>query len=644
MSEHTALLDGLTDEQRDAVTTAASPLCIIAGAGSGKTRVLTRRIAWHATQGTKDPRRFLALTFTRRAAAELRSRTRRLGLREEVAAGTFHSAALATLRRFWDHTGRAHPTLLDRRMAFLARSHPKLDRETIAGLDAEIGWARARLVTPGAYADSARAARRRPPRSADFVARAYADYQDSKRKKRLIDFDDVLALTHATMQREPAFAQAQRWRHRHLFVDELQDVNPLQFEVLKSLLGSESTLVVVGDPDQAIYGWNGAEPDFINRIDEHLPGVAVVRLRTNFRSTPEVLAAAGRVLDQPPQPSARLGGDRPTLTAVDADGEPAAVARAVRARHRPGAPWRHQAVLARTNAQLPALRNALEADGIPTRSRGEGAMLRRPEIVDLLDRWPRRGALSAALADERLDTAGDGRDAPDMERATMVETFLDLARDHLVLEPDAGVDEFVSALRHDDLVATAGDAVELATFHSAKGLEWPIVHLVGLEDGLVPIASARSTPARAEEQRLLYVATTRARHELHVTWCTRRTVGDTLHHRAPSPWLDAFARPDEAPFAPPDLAGLRERLGDRPSDIDLTDLVTPVVDSLKEWRRSVAKAAKVAPTAVLSDEALGRIAEERPTSIGELAGMQGVGPGKARRFGPRLLEISSPAT
>lgn len=638
MSASAPLLDGLTDQQRDAVTTAADPLCIIAGAGSGKTRVLTRRIAWHATEGDIDPRRVLALTFTRRAAAELRSRTRRLGLREEIAAGTFHAAALATLRRFWDHTGRSHPTLVERRLSMLAKAHPRLDRSTVADLDAEIGWARARLITPEAYGEAAAAAKRRPPRSADFVSKAYESYQATKRERRMIDFDDVLALCHATMQRETAFAEAQRWRHRHLFVDEFQDVNPLQFAVLQAMRGPESTLVVVGDPDQAIYGWNGAEPDFINRIDEHLPGIAVVHLRTNFRSTPEILAVAGRVLDKDPQPASRFRGDPATLTACELDDEPATVALAVRARHKPGAPWRHQAVLARTNAQLPAIRNALEAAGIPARSRGEGALLRRPEISDLLDRWP-RGSLAAALTDEHTaDTP-----ALDPERGAMVEAFLGLARDHLVLEPDATVDEFVSALRHDDRIGTAGDAVELATFHSAKGLEWPIVHLVGLEDGLVPIAFARTRAAREEEQRLLYVAVTRAERELHATWCTARTIGESVLRRPPSPWLGAFVDPDaDAPVESPHIDELRSRIGDHGPDIDLTDVVTPVIESLNAWREAAARAARVAPTAVLSDDALRRIAEARPDSVDDLAAVPGVGPAKARRFGPRLLEISSP--
>ncbi len=635
-----ALLADLTGEQRDAVTTSASPLCVIAGAGSGKTRVLTRRIAWQASSGAMDPRHVLAVTFTRRAAGELRRRTRSLGLRDEVAAGTFHSVSLAILRRHWADNRRRAPEILERRMAFLAKHHPKVDRATIADLDAEIGWARARLVTPESYADAAAEAGRRPPRSGAFTAGVYAAYNEAKRKRRLVDFDDLLALCHATMTNDESFAAAQRWRHRHLLVDEFQDVNPLQFALMQSWLGPDSTLLVVGDPNQAIYGWNGAEPDLLRHIDRHLPGVAVMSLRTNFRSSPEILAAAGRVIDEEAQPAARPAGDEPTVRVLDGDEEAVAVARAVRGRHRPGAPWRHQAVLTRTNAQIPPLRAALEAAGVPTRSRGEGAILRRPEIIDLLDHWEGSGPLTAALADARVEDRG----GLTVERAAMVDTFLDLARDHLVLESEATVDEFLAALRADDRVGQVTDGVELTTFHGAKGLEWPIVHLVGMEDGYVPIAFARRAAARAEERRLLYVATTRAERELHVSWCRTRMIGDQLSAREPSPWIDAFTA--EAPPLPderPSFASLRAKVSPR-VDIDLTAIDAEqqlqVKDALVKWREHAALTARVTPTAVLSDAAVDTLATERPCTMADLAAIPGVGPGRARRLGLQLLELT----
>ena len=633
-----ALLAGLTEEQRDAVTTAASPLCILAGAGSGKTRVLTRRVAWQSAEGNIDPRRVLVLTFTRRAASELRSRLRTLGMRSEVAAGTFHSAALALLRRYWDHCEQPHMKLSANRFSLLAKSNPNLDQAAIAALNTEIGWARARLITPERYADEAASARRRPPRSAEFTATAYGAYQEAKRTRRVIDFDDVLALCHSVLTRQKAFADAQRWYYQHLFVDEFQDVNPLQFAVLRAWLGPQSSLALVGDPDQAIYGWNGADPDFIRHVDQHFAGIAVVKLRTNFRSTPEVLNAAARVLGSEPQPAARASGASPTVTATAGADEGSALARALRARHHAGRSWRDQAVLARTNAQLPVLQTQLKALGVPTRTRDSG-LLRRPEIVDVLNRWPNGAALSTVLTDEHMQEQDRGLGP---EQAALIEAFIGLARDHLVLEPNAVVADFVASLRSDDRVEAAVDAVELCTFHAAKGLEWPIVHLVGLEDGLVPVAHARSAAALQEEQRLLYVATTRARQELHVMWCSSREAKDTLVERAPSRWLDAFASEEsQEPVGPPgEVVELLERMGESHSPSGGDDRTAELLTALQSWRESAAKKARISPQAVLRDSALRRIAEQEPSTDSELATI--ISPNLAHRFGPRILEIIHP--
>ena len=383
----------------------------------------------------------LAVTFTRRAAGELRHRLRRLGLREELAAGTFHAVALAMLRRHWEESGRRAPELLQSRTAFLARHEDRLDRGAVSDLAGEIGWARARLITPDRYEEAAATAGRRPPKGGAFVAGAYDRYETAKRRRRLLDFDDLLALCHATMQRDQRFAEAQRWRHRHLFVDEFQDVNPLQFALLQAWLGPDSTLVVVGDPDQAIYGWNGADPELLDEIHRHLPGTAVVHLRTNFRSTPEILSAAGRILDREPQPAVRPAGPEPDVRVLDGAQEAVEVARAVRGAHRPGAPWSHQAVLARTNAQLVPLKAALARAGVPVRTRGETALLRHPAVGDLISGWDLRAALRSHVADEDLDlTADDPGASPDAaERAAAIESFLALAHDHLALRPDGSL-------------------------------------------------------------------------------------------------------------------------------------------------------------------------------------------------------------
>ena len=548
-SEH-PLLTGLTAEQRDAVTTGASPLCIVAGAGSGKTRVLTRRIAWQARQGRADPRRTLAVTFTRRAARELRARLRRLGLNDEVRAGTFHAVALAQLRRHAADSGRRPPRILDNPGGLIADLRPKADPATLVDIANEIGWCRARLVTPESYAGTARAAGRRPPLGrVDRFAQLYADYESAKSRRRVLDFDDVLSRSVELMSTDRKHAAAHRWIHQHLLVDEFQDINPLQFALLRSWLGPDSTLVVVGDPDQAIYGWNGADPDLINTVDDHLPGCAVMHMRTNFRSTPQVLAAAGRLLGRDPQPAVRPPGDDPTVTVCDGSDEAAVLARAVRHRHRPGSRWRRQAVLARTNAQLEPLRRALARHNIPVAAPSERSLVRRPEIATLLRAWPPDASLASCVANtdqELRDLAStpSGTAHPGTREERMaVEALLEFANDHLVLDPGSSVGAFRTALRADDRAAAPADGVEFMTFHAAKGLEWPTVHIVGMEDGFVPISHARTGAALAEERRLLHVAVTRAEQELHVLWCDRRDLGRESVDRQPSRWLSAIAEP-----------------------------------------------------------------------------------------------------
>ena len=539
------LLAGLTVEQRDAVTTRASPMCIVAGAGSGKTRVLTRRIAWQASQGSADPRRTLAVTFTRRAARELRARLRRLGLNDEVRAGTFHAVALAQLRRHTADTGRRPPRILENAGGLIAELRPKAGRAAVADALSEIGWCRARLVIPEEYTAEARAAGRRPPWGrADRFAQLYADYESAKRRRRVLDFDDVLSRSLELMATEPKHAAAHRWLHQHVLVDEFQDINPLQFSLLRSWIGPDSTLVVVGDPDQAIYGWNGADPGLIDAVGEHLPGCAVLHMRTNFRSTPEVLAAAGRILGRPAQPAVRQPGDDPTITVCDGGDEAATLARAVRQRHRPGSPWRRQAVLARTNAQLEPLRRALSRQSIPWVARGEDDLLRRPEVAALIDSWKPEARLADCLATVREDlrTAGDPEDSMSDELKAQ-KRLVEYAEDYLALDQDSTVQSFRWALYQGGRPALrVGDGVELTTFHAAKGLEWPVVHIVGMEDGFVPIAHARTAAARAEERRLLHVAVTRAEQELHILWCDRRDMGGESVDRKPSPWLGAIAQ------------------------------------------------------------------------------------------------------
>ena len=537
------LIDGLDAAQREAVTSTAAPLCILAGAGSGKTRVLTRRIAYRVASGEADAARVLALTFTRAAAAALRDRLAGLGVREQVAAGTFHAVAYAQLRRRWADHGLRAPALLERKTRLLASILGTDAVSRVADYATEVEWAKARMVTPASYEPAAESAGRTPPCPGARMAAVFEQYEAEKRRRGLVDFEDLLLACAGALERDERFAAAQRWRFRHLFVDEFQDVNPAQFRLLRAWLGDRLDLCVVGDPDQAIYAWNGADPHLLTALPRAFPTTGVVRLATNYRSTPQVVATASAVTDGDGRRdgavrSVRADGPVPSVRCYPTDrAETEGVVRGVRSAHRPGAPWRHIAVLARTNAQLAPLEAALVAAGVPHRCRG-GAFLDRPAVESGM-RALRAGGPGVPFASRVRDLIAMADEASAADRLELVE-LVRLAREYEALVDGAGPGGFVAWLRSALGGAgegAGGDAVAVTTFHRAKGLEWPVVFVTGLERGLVPVAYATTAAALAEERRLLYVALTRAVDELHCSWASERASGAGPQRREPSPWL-----------------------------------------------------------------------------------------------------------
>ena len=664
--DETALLDGLDPDQRAAVLSTAAPLAILAGPGSGKTRVLTRRIAHRVATGSADTRHVLALTFTRRAAAELTSRLRHLGLRERPTVGTFHAVALGVLRQRATDTGRRLPELLPDRARLVAalvdsarRSGPSTTEVT-----AEIDWARARLVPPEAYARAARSAGRRPAAGVDAVGDLYARYEEAKRTRRVRDLDDLLDDLADLIGSDRTFAEVQRWRFRHVFVDEFQDVNPLQLRLLRAWLGEQSDLCVVGDPDQAIYGWNGADPRALTDVGATFPGVTILRLAHNHRSSPQVVAAARTVLNQPTIAhviTTRPNGPPATLAEfANARAEADGIAAAISGRRRVGTSWGRFAVLVRTNAQVPAVLDGLARSGIPARARRAG-LLDDPDVraafaeappadkpyglrdwlaeLDAVATDPVRGP------DHDADQPPAGFDAP--FRSVVSERLAAViltARRVTLDDPPASMSALRAAL---DGEHGGPASVEVITFHAAKGLEWPVVVVAGCETSLVPHMSATTAEAKAEEARLLYVAMTRAEQELIVTWATSRTTtaGATTQRRRSSllarvgaPGLDADDVVDGAAGAPTDdphaaLTALRAAHLDAPTALDAQ------LAALRTWRAGAARLAGVMPELVLPDRALAAIANAAPRDADELAAVHGVGPLVARRYGNRILAV-----
>ncbi len=673
-----ALLAGLDEAQRRAVTSTAMPLVVLAPAGSGKTRVLTRRIAHRVATGAADPRHVLALTFTRKAAGELTDRLGRLGLRGDATAGTFHAVAWGSLRTRWADQGRTAPTLLDRKGRVLAEVAPKVGgrerRAVAADLASEIEWAKARMVTPDSYEAAVVAASRRPPLKPELVAEGYRAYELHKQRTGLVDFDDLLALCARALEEDDRFAAAQRWRFRHLYVDELQDVNALQFRLLEAWRGDGYDITAVGDPQQAIYGWNGADASFLIDIHRHWPPAEVIELERSYRSTPQILGAAASVLRAAKQPAqdieaTRPDGSAPTVVAHASDrSEAVAIARAVRLAHAPGRPWADQAILVRTHAQSTLLAEALREAGIPHRVRGGTGFLERPAVQRALRRLrSSHTPLGTALADLEAGLEDEGGPAtaaldeldPDdhdgraeaLSRAEdehdAMAMLLRMGRDYLRLDPVGGGSSFATWLaatvRSESEATMGGDAVDIATFHAAKGLEWPIVHLAGLEDGYVPIAHARTVAAKAEEARLLYVAMTRAQRELRLTWAEQRTFAGKVVERRRSPLLAPV--PDRPAIvagpttvAAPPVEDWTDELARQRALLEHARVGTsPELVALRRWRDSVARAARVEPEAVLGDHVLARIVGAHPADLAALGEVRGVGTILAERLGPDLL-------
>ncbi len=571
------LLGGLSEAQTAAVVAPERALCIVAGAGSGKTRVLTRRLARRVLEGDATAEHALVVTFTRKAAGELRQRLWQLGVPSGCRVGTIHAAAYGELRRVWADRGQRPPAVVgdSRRLLAEVPGAPG-DPRVLGAVAAELAWARAMQLDPAVDPSAWRAAGRQLPVPAAQLASLAAGYQAVKRRRQVIDLDDLLEEAAAAVEADPALAAAVRWRVRHLFVDEFQDVNRAQWRLLRAWLGPQPDLCVVGDPRQAIYGWNGADPSLLGRLPTLVPGLRVLQLHHNFRSTPQVLAAAeaalgdddgpspgttGRLL--PPVPT-RADGPSPQLRGFPDDrAEAEAVARWLRRAHRPGRRWRQLAVLARTNARLTPVAQALDEVGIPYRVGGH-----RPGAeAAALDAALRQLAATAPLRPLRAALADLPAPTVELLRSPLARLADELAEE----EPDPTIGSFLSWF-----TATVGetdaaegehlaDAVTLATFHRAKGLEWEAVALVGLEGDLVPMPRP-TAEGRAEERRLLYVACTRAGEELWCSWARSRRHGDRVLPVEPSPLLArlraaAAVAPATAPTEAADhLAELRRRL------------------------------------------------------------------------------------
>ncbi len=682
MPEADDLLDRLDPEQRDVATALRGPVCVVAGAGTGKTRAITHRIAYGVATGIYQPPEVLAVTFTTRAAGEMRARLGALGA-PGVQARTFHSAALRQARYFWPQVyGTEFPEIVQSKFGLVAEAVRRIglraDTPLLRDLSAEIEWAKVSTIRPADYAAAAAKQRREvADLDAATVGSLMTAYEDVKRERGRIDMEDILLITAAILADDDRVAAQVRRQYRWFVVDEFQDVNPLQSTLLDLWLGGRDDICVVGDPRQTIYSFAGASPKILASFTRKYPDAERMELVRNYRSTPQVVAVANAVFDGGggDTPGVRLQsqaepGDPVTyLGHPDETAEANAVANEIALLHRRGTPYREMAVLFRINAQSEAYEEALGEHGIPYTLRGVEGFFRRAEVrqaITLLRGAARGGQDEAggALVDEVravLSSMGHTDEAPSgtgavRDRWESLHAIVSMATD---LADERGADADLTALvgdldrRAESAHAPTADGVTLATLHSAKGLEWDAVFCVGVHEGMVPSIHADTPQAIAEERRLFYVGITRARFTLVISWAATRKPGGRGNRR-PSRFLDSLLPADHESrqtartardrkvarcrICKRPLAAGAERKRGRCDDCPAT-YDEELYEKLRAWRTERAGEAKVPAYVVFTDATLQAIAETKPADPDALATVPGVGPTKLERYAEQVLAL-----
>lgn len=669
------LLAALDDEQREVATHFSSPVIVLAGAGTGKTRAMTHRIAYGIATEVFPATQVLALTFTAKAAGEMRARLRSLGV-PAVQARTFHSAALRQLRFFWDRFATGDfPRIIENKTGVLASVMQGLgievSRELTRDVAAEIEFAAASLLGIADYATKAQARELPGDLGVEDMVRIAEAYSEAKTRGRLLDFEDVLLVLDGVLSEYPAIAAEIRQQYRHFVVDEFQDVSPLQFDLLSRWLGPRENLCVVGDPAQTIYSFAGADASLLEALPSTLPSSTTIRLVRNYRSTQSIVTTANSLLRHTSRTALSLRTDNsegrpPRMTEYPTDeAEALGVVQAITAEVRAGRRPRDIAVLFRTNGQSPAYEQALTGAGIPYVLRGGERFFARKEVKEavLMLRAARAAAGARPLPEivaEVLVSAGFTRTPPppgaSRQKWESLKALVDLAETHQAAsELPVPLEDFLADLadRAEHQFAPDIEGVTLASFHAAKGLEWDSVHLVGLSEGLLPISYAQTPRAIAEERRLFYVALTRAGTDLSLSWSLARHESKQKP-RAASRFLAELSRVESGPGSgrrPSATVTTNRcrvcgrvlvsqvdrslgRCANCPAEVDLA-----LLDQLRRWRARVGLEQGLPPYLVLTDTSLSAIAEMRPSDLGALARVPGVGATKLELYGASLLRL-----
>ena len=534
------ILAALDPDQRAVALASRGPVCVIAGAGTGKTRAITHRIAYAAAIGTMDPQKVLALTFTAKAAGEMRARLRSLGV-PTVAARTIHSAALKQLLYFWPSVfGGRTPDLITTKTGFLTEAINRAglsdsvratNRELMRDIASEIEWAKVSQVAPSDYVDEISKRMQKPRVLPEQMVQIYTAYESVKKQELAIDFEDVLLLCAAMLEEEREVRERVQDQYRYFTIDEYQDVSPVQQRLINAWLGKRNDICVVGDPAQTIYSFAGATPVFLNTFTQRFPDAEVVRLSTGYRSTPEITFAANALLRHGAMGQELVAqndhGSAPSVVGYsDEAAEVNGVLSEITELLNSGTPPHEVAILARTNSQLKSVERAMQKVNLPYQVRSTERFFDRREVRDFLSEV-RKASVIPAEGQGWID-----------ELRTLAQPYLTgeaidgiAALLHLARELDSDENFTPKTLRGylrevEDRVQQNNPptmpVITLATLHAAKGLEWERVFLIGASEGQLPVSDASID----EERRLFYVGITRAKADLHISY-----------RKSPSPFL-----------------------------------------------------------------------------------------------------------
>ncbi|MGV8847157.1 ATP-dependent DNA helicase UvrD2 [Tessaracoccus sp.] len=675
MAPVTDLTDALDPEQLVVATSLDAPLVVLAGAGTGKTRAITHRVAHAVREGRYDPAATLAVTFTTRAAGEMRSRLAQLGVRS-AQARTIHSAALRQCQYFWPTAfGSDFPPILANTFPLVARAAASVLRSSeialVRDLDSEISWAKSSNVTAERYTTLAAGAGRDVSGATPAqVASVITAYEKAKSASGQVDFSDILLCAASLLAEHPAVAETIRSTYRHFVVDEYQDVSAVQHRLISLWVDDRPDVCVVGDPNQAIHSFAGARADFLLNFASERDDANVVHLVRNYRSTPEILQASNHVLG--PRDTrvelrpTRASGPAPEFRPVRSEADEATeVAQWVRDQHATGTRWSELAVLYRINAQAPSFEAALTAAGVPYSVRGTEKFYDRAEVRQAIVVLGRAAQAEPdgpvpELMEAFLASTGWTSEAPtSMGRQRERWESLNALRS-MVLEEDGlrqqwRAEDFAAWLseRASWQSAPVADAVTLSTMHAAKGLEWDGVAVVGVREGLMPFVLCQEEPALSEERRLLHVAFTRARLRLRVSWATTNGNRTSNRSRFLTGLTTQGAQATVSPATRRQRASLRsksctvcgeqlhtaaERKLSRHTDCEANHDEALLL-ALKRWRKVTADEASVPAFVVFTDATLQAVAEAEPSTRQELLKLSGIGTVKVDRYGKACLDV-----